>query len=64
MIGKTAVGKVIIHEGKKYHDKAIRTKYKGELKPFAKRLKKALEDGQAYYSVTQGKNIYIYKLKK
>lgn len=43
--GKTSPGRVIILNGKKYHDKAIRTKYKGELKPFAKRLKDALESG-------------------
>ncbi|QEG13500.1 putative DNA modification protein [Bacillus phage vB_BspS_SplendidRed] len=60
--GFTAKGKVIIHNGKKYHDKAIRTKYKGELKPFARRLKEALEKGEAYYKNTQGKHIYVYNL--
>lgn len=64
LIGKTAKGKVIIHNGKKYHDKAIRTKYKGELKPFALRLKKALEDGEAFYKKTEGKNIYTYDIGK
>jgi len=64
LIGKTAKGKVIIHNGKKYHDKAIRTKYKGELKPFARRLKKALEDGEAFYKNTEGKYIYVYNLEK
>lgn len=34
-LGKTAKGRVIMWNGKKYHDKTIRTKYKGELKPFA-----------------------------
>lgn len=61
--GKTSKGKVIMYKGKKYHDKAIRTKYKGELKPFAKNLKTALENGDAYYKKTEGKNIYIYDLK-
>lgn len=61
--GMTAKGKVIIHNGKRYHDKSIRTKYKGELKPFAKRLKKALEEGEAYYKDTVGKHIYVYRLK-
>ena len=56
--------KVIIHNEKRYHDKAIRTKYKGELKPFAKRLKKALEGGDAYYETTAGKNAYIYRLRE
>ena len=60
--GKTSTGKVIMHNGKKYHDKAIRTKYKGELKPFAVRLRKALESGDAFYKNTEGKYIYEYKL--
>ena len=64
MIGKTSPGKVIFWNDKKYHDKAIRTKYKGELKPFAKRLKNAIESGEAYYSKTTGKNIYIFKFQR
>jgi hypothetical protein len=63
LIGKTSVGKVIWWNGKKYHDKAIRTKYNGKLKPFAEKLKNALLDGEAYYKKTQGKNIFVYKLK-
>jgi hypothetical protein len=64
LIGRTAKGKIIIYNGKKYHDKSIRTKYKGELKPFAKELKKALENGEAYYKKTDGKYIYKYDLEK
>lgn len=64
LVGKTAPGKVILHNGKKYHDKAIRTKYKGELKPFAKRLKDALEIGEAYYIPQKPKNIYVKLLRK
>lgn len=55
--------KVIIHNGKRYHDKTIRTKYKGELKPFAKRIKDALESGEAFYKTTEGKKTYIFELK-
>ena len=62
-IGMTAPGKVIIWNGKKYHDKAIRTKYKGELKPFAKRLRQALEDGEAYYEKQLPKHIYVKNLR-
>ena len=58
--GMTAKGKVIMYEGKRYHDKTIRTKYKGELKPFAKKIKEALERGEAEYVPTKGKHIYIY----
>lgn len=56
--------KVIIHNGKQYHDKAIRTKYKGNLKPFAQRLKDALDCGEAYYKETVGKHTYVYNLRK
>lgn len=59
-IGKTQKGKVIFWNGKKYHDKTIRTKYKGELKPFAKRVRDALENGGAFYKDTEGKIIYRF----
>ena len=62
-VGMTAPGKVIIWNGKKYHDKAIRTKYKGELKPFAKRLRQALEDGEAHYEKQLPKHIYVKNLR-
>ena len=61
--GKTSVGRVIMFNGKKYHDKAIRTKYKGKLKPFAVKLRDALDSGEAYYKRTEGKSIYEYTLK-
>ena len=56
--------RVIMFNGKSYHDKAIRTKYKGELKPFAVRLKKALEEGDAFYKETKGKHCFVYTLRK
>ena len=55
--------RVILYEGKKYHDKCIRTKYKGELKPFARRIKDALEKGTAQYVTTAGKRTFVYELK-
>lgn len=60
--GMTSKGRVIMYNGKRYHDKTIRTKYKGQLKPFAAEIKKALEDGKAEYVDTLGKHIYIYNL--
>ncbi len=60
MIGEIKGSKVIIFKGKKYHDKTIRTKYKGKLKPFAIEIKKALEQGDAYYKQTAGKYTYVY----
>jgi len=62
--GMTSKGKVIMYQGKRYHDKTIRTKYKGKLKPFAKRIKEALEMGEAKYVITKGKHIYIYDFDK
>lgn len=62
-VGMTAKGRVIFWKGKKYHDKAIRTKYNGELKPFARRLREALETGEAYYVDQAPKHIYKMVLK-
>ena len=56
--------KVIVWYDKQYHDKSIRAKYKGELKPFAKRLKEALASGDAYYKQTAGKFTFVYYLDK
>ena len=61
-IGMTAKGRVIMYNDRRYHDKTVRTKYKGELKPFAKKIKAALETGEAEYVKTKGKHIYIYEL--
>ena len=61
--GKRAGARVILFNGKKYHDKTIRTKYKGELKPYAVKIKAALETGTAVYATTAGKSCYIFKLR-
>ena len=63
MIGEIKGAKVILFEGKQYHDKAIRTKYKGELKPFAQKLVAALSTGTAHYKQTAGKYTYTYKIR-
>ena len=54
--------RVIIYEGRRYHDKTIRTKYKGKIKPFALRIKIALDAGNAEYKKTAGKKTYVYHL--
>ena len=64
MIGEVKGARVINFNGKLYHDKTIRTKYKGVLKPFAKRIKDALESGEAFYKNTAGKYTYTYHLNK
>lgn len=63
-LGKTSRGKVIEYDNKRYHDKAIRTKYNGELKPFAIELRNALATGDAHYIPTMPKLIYVYELRK
>jgi hypothetical protein len=50
--------------GKTYHSRAMRTKYKGEYKPFVKRLRKKLEDGLLQTVVLKGKYCYTYELIK
>jgi len=62
-LGMTAPGRVIMWDSKKYHDKAIRTKYKGELKPFARQLKEALDNKEAYYVKQVPKVIYVKDLQ-
>lgn len=61
--GFKAGAKIILWQGKRYHDKTIRTKYKGQLKPFAVSIIKAIESGEAIYQETAGKHCYIRKLK-
>ena len=41
-IGETSKGRVIIYNNKRYHDKCIRTKYNGKLKPFAEKIKSSI----------------------
>jgi hypothetical protein len=60
--GKRPGAKVILFNGKSYHDKAIRTKNNGVLKPFAIRIKNALEQGNAVYKKTAGKYCFVYDL--
>ena len=62
-MGMTNKGKVIVYNNKLYHDKTIRTKYKGKLKPYCQKIKDALENGKAHYRDTLGKHIYIYELR-
>lgn len=61
-LGMTKKGKVIIFNGKRYHDKTIRTYHNGKLKPYAVKIAEALKTGEAYYQETKGKHIYLYKL--
>lgn len=62
MIGEIKGSKVIRWGDKIYHDKSLRSKYKGELKPFSIRLNQAVKDGSAVFHKTKGKYTYIYIL--
>jgi len=62
-IGMTGAGRVIMWGDKKYHDKTIRTMYNGKLKPFAQRVKDALDSGEAQYVKQVPKHIYVRKLR-
>lgn len=62
MIEDIKGARVIMYNGKRYHDKTIRTKYKGELKPFARKIKAALDNGDAEYKTTAGKHTFIFNL--
>jgi hypothetical protein len=68
-IGMTQKSRVIQFGDRQYHDKCIRTYYTNKegvkaLKPFAQRVKDALDDGSAYYVTRPPKHIYMFRLKK
>lgn len=50
--------------GKVYHSRALRTRYKGEYKPFVKRLREKLSAGLLEEIVLAGKHRYTYYYKK
>ena len=47
-----------------YHSRALRTKYKGQYKPFVVRLRKKLVEGKLVKIRTQGKYTYVYPLNR
>jgi len=63
-LGQTSPNKMIEWNGKLWHDKTIRTYYNGILKPYAQKLKDALDKGDAKYVTTDFKYIYIYKINR
>jgi hypothetical protein len=62
--GTTYPAKHILYNNKLYHEKTPRNKYKGKLKPYALKIKNALESGEAVFINTPGKHIYTYNLRK
>jgi hypothetical protein len=62
MVGEIKGARVIVHNGKRHHDKTIRATYNGEIKPYALAIRDALDSGEAVYQNTAGKVTYVYKL--
>jgi hypothetical protein len=52
-----------VESGKIYHSRALRTKYKGDFKPFVKRLRQRLEDGLLKPIELKPKYCYTYRLQ-
>lgn len=63
-VGEVEPIKVIEYKGKIYHDRSLRVKYKGRLKPFAVELSNALQTGKAKWIDGSKKNIYIYRIRR
>jgi hypothetical protein len=61
-LGKTSPSIMIEWNGKLWHDKTIRTYYNGRLKPYAQKIKDALDRGEAKYIKSAYKHIYRYKI--
>lgn len=50
--------------GKTYHSRALRTKYKGDYKPFVKKLREKLQTAQLKPIDLPGKHCFIYRYNK
>jgi len=61
-LGTTSPSKMIEWNGRLWHDKTIRTYYKGKLKPYAQKLKDAIDNGEAKYVDSAFKHIYRYNI--
>ena len=55
---------LITPDGKKYHSRSLRVKYKGRLKPFAEKLNKMKQEGLLVEKQISGKHIYLYPLRR
>lgn len=57
-------GFIDIETGKIYHSRALRTKYKGDYKPFVKKLRLKLENNELKEIILPQKHCYIFRLYK
>lgn len=53
-----------VETNKIYHSRALRTKYKGDFKPFVKKLREKLENGLLIPIDLPAKHCFIYNFKK
>lgn len=65
-LGETPKDKVLLDKDtmKTYHSRALRTKYNGKLKPFAKRLQDKQNNGELEEIIVPGKYCYVFPLSK
>lgn len=64
-LGQTAKDTILVTpDGREYHSRALRTKYKGQLKPFAKRLNDMRDNGELVTLEVPGKHIYTFTLDR
>lgn len=62
-LGTTAKDNLLLTpDGRTYHSRAMRTKYKGVLKPFAQKLQELYDQGLLKEVQVPGKHIYVYSL--
>ena len=63
--GTTAKDTVLVDKtnGKRYHSRAMRTKYKGKFKPFALRLQEKFKEGKLEIITVPPKHIYTYRIQ-
>ncbi|KKL24595.1 hypothetical protein LCGC14_2413760 [marine sediment metagenome] len=61
MVGTTAPGRILMVDGKRYHDRTLRVN-----KPYARKIKHRLKEGDANVKLvdTPPKHIFLYRLRK
>ena len=62
--GQTNTDTAYLFNGKTYHSRTLRNKYKGHFKPFVVNLRAAKERGELEEIQLQGKHIYVYRIKR
>lgn len=61
--GVTGKGCKVLYNGKEYHDRSLRNKHNGVLKPYAVKLNAALASGDAKMIETKPKLRFVYSLR-